>query len=187
MGNAYFFDMGSADYVRPAGLGPIIGNYLTEPLLFGVTGATDAEISIVGAQGGVSDTTGAIYQVTSLATWDFGTATFNEAPFFRAVAEVVGIDYGDVTVNIYNFEVEGSFSPDGSSIGGAIANGLAYTRFLGSIIGLGDGWYEVCDFVANAGLECEMCPDGEETCLTLEAHFDDAPVVDGLTLEIVAP
>ncbi len=186
IGNTYFFDMSGADYVRPEGLGPLIGNYLTEPLLFGVTNADTSTISIVGAQGGVSDTTGNIYQVSGLATWDFGSADFTAAPFFKATAEQVGIDYADVTINIYNFEVEGTFAPDGSSIGGGIANGLADTRYLGEIIGFGTGWYEVCDFVASAGLDCETCPDGEETCLTLEAHFDDADLVDGLTIEEVA-
>lgn len=183
VGNTYLFDMGGAEYVKPAGLGPLIGNYLTEPMLFGVSAATESEISIVGAQGGVNDTSGEIYQVTDLPTWDFGTADFSDSPFFRATADEVGIDYEDVTVNIYSFEIEGTFAADGSSIGGGIGKGLADTRYLGEIIGLGTGWYEVCDFVASAGLECEECPDGEITCMTLEAHFDDADLVEGLTIE----
>ena len=50
VGNTYNFDMAGADYTKPAGLGPIIQNYLSEPLLLTVAAASDDTLDIFAAQ-----------------------------------------------------------------------------------------------------------------------------------------
>ncbi len=187
VGNTYDFDLGGADYVEPAGLGALIGLYLSEPLLIGVVDAGEDTVSLMGAQGTV-DASSQIHQDTNLATWDFGEADFSEAPFFSATADEIVIDYNGIEVPIHAFHVEGTFAADASSIGGAEANGLADTRNMGPLLDLPDEPDSVCNVAQEwLGITCEACPDGGAYCLTLEALFDPAPLVEGLTLEEVVP
>jgi len=187
VGNTYSVDMGAATYIEPAGLGPLIGNYLNTPLLFGVTDASGDEISMMAAQGEIDDVEGTFNQVMDFPTFEIPDISFAEAPYFSALTAAVGIQYEDTTITIHNFWIQGAFSQDGGKIGGGEGGGLVDTRNLGDVFGFGSDENAVCDFVATAGLDCEPCPnDDVEVCLTLTATFEDAMLVEGLTLEEIS-
>jgi len=185
VGSTYLFDLGTAEYRQPEGLGMIIGLFLSAPLLVGITQADASEISLLGAQGWVDDVSGEYYQSGGLASWDFGVADFDESPWFWTQADRITIDYDGYDIPIYNFEIQGTFEPDGSSVGGASALGLADTRTMGPLLELDDEPNAVCDYGAGFGLVCEPCPDEEEYCLTIEAWFDSCELIEGLTLEVI--
>ena len=182
VGRVYNFDLAGADYVKPEGLGTLLGLYLTEPLLFQVTDVTPGGISLMGAQGMVDGTSGEIIQNRTFSTWDFGQASFSEAPFFGATTAGIAIDYAGSVIPMHNFHVEGTFSADGETIGGAMASGFGDTRDMGPLLQLGGDPDAVCDFAAGLGLECVDCPDGNPWCLEIEARFDDADWLEGLDL-----
>lgn len=187
VGNTYVFDMSKADIVQPEGLGYLLASYLTEPLLIGVDHLdTDTNlIGLIGAQGyKKSDGT---YKQASTEVWIFPDADFASAPYFEAATPSITIDYGDASIPIENFALEGTFSPDGQSIGGGHASGLGDTRDMGPLLGLGDNPTAVCSLIDSLGLTvgCEACSDGEELCLFLEVNFDEAEIASGVT--IVAP
>jgi hypothetical protein len=184
-GNAYLFDLGAAEYVQPEGIGMIIGLFLSAPLIVGVTEADASEITLLGSQGWIDDVTGDIFQSSGLATWEFGTADFSEQPWFWTQSDMINIDYDGYDIPVYDFAIQGTFEPDGSSIGGASALGLADTRSMGPLLDLGDDPSAVCDYGAGFGLVCDPCPDDEPYCLTLEALFEACDLIEGLTLEVI--
>lgn len=185
VGLTYDYDLAGATYTKPEGLGTVVGTMLSAPLLVGITAADNSSLTLMGAQGKISDTTGEISQDTNLATWDLGTADFTESPFFSTDADEIDIDYDGSVIPIYNFHVEGTFSSDASVIGGGEADGLADTRNMAPIFNSSDP-NVVCNYATSFGLSCTECPDGETYCMEIQAYFEPAPVVDGLTLEPVS-
>jgi hypothetical protein len=182
VGRVYNFDLAGADYAKPEGLGTLLGLYLTEPLLFQITDVTTGGITLMGAQGMVDGTSGEIVQNRTFSTWDFGQASFSDAPFFGATTAGIAIDYADSVIPMHNFHVEGTFAADGSMIGGGVASGHGDTRDMGPLLQLGGDPNAVCDFASGLGLDCVDCPDGNPWCLEIEAHFDDAEWLEDLDL-----
>jgi hypothetical protein len=63
--------------------------------------------------------------------------------------------------------------------------GLVDTRNLGPLLEIGDSGDDevVCEYLSVFGVDCIDCGDGDELCLYVEAHFGDADLVPGLTLD----
>jgi len=184
IGSAYYIDMSQATYTEPAGVGALLALYLSEPLLLGITDATTSTLDVIASQGYIHPTSGAVLQDTDFATWDFGQADFTSSPFFAASGETI-FEYSDVEIPVYNFFIEGTFSADGSTIGGASFRGLGDTRNMGPLLQLGNDPGVTCLLLKKYGLSCEECPDGESYCLTLAGDFEDAERLDDVTLEVI--
>ena len=92
---------------------------------------------------------------------------------------------GTTSVNIpmYQMHLEGTFSPDGADMGGAWIGGLVDTRNLGPLLDIGVGDDVVCEYLTVFGVTCEDCGEGDDFCLYIEAHFDDASVVEGMVID----
>ncbi len=185
IGNAYYIDMSQATYTKPAGVGAIMALYLSEPLLLGVVDATETTLDIIAAQGYIHDTSGEVLQDTDYATWDFGQADFTDSPFFAASGETL-FEYNGVEIPVYSFAIEGTFSADATSIGGASFQGLGDTRNMGPLLQLGNDPGVTCELLGKYGLSCEECPDGEVLCLSIAGDFEDAELLPDVTLEIIA-
>jgi hypothetical protein len=184
VGRTYHLDLPGAKFVEPPGVGALLGLFLEQPILVGVTAADASSIDTLGAAG-VDDGNGGVEQDLDQSTWDFPAADFGDAPYFATDPSDIVIVYSydiDYEIPIYGFEFEGTFSADGSSIGGGKAGGLGDTRNLGPALGLDDDPLALCGYLAGFGLECEACPDEVAACLTIEAWFDPAPALDGVTL-----
>lgn len=185
IGRTYHLDFAEATYTQPPGLGPIIGNYLSDPILVYVTDASDADISFLGAQGKTDTVTGDISQDMSLPTWDLGTASFAEAPYFESTPSKISVLYDTTLIPLWDFSMSGTFEPDGSSAGGGVAQGMADTRNMGPLLDLGDDPQAVCEYVSGFGIDCEACPDGPFYCLTIVAELPPSPHLEGVVLEAV--
>jgi len=183
VGNTYVLDLSQATILQPDTLGPLLASYLTEPILIGVDHADDTTIGLVGAQGYKrSDGT---YKQVGTDVWIFPDADFSENPYFSASTDYIAIDYGGTTIPIEQFELSGTFAPDGSAIGGGHAQGWGDTRNMGPLLGLSDDPSAICDYIdlLGLGVSCSPCADGGNYCLFLEAVFDEAPIADGLTID----
>lgn len=181
--HTYVLDLSQADINQPEGLGYLLASYLTEPLLIGVVEADEASIELVGAQGWKkADGT---YRQAGDQVWLFPAADFTSNPFFQASTELITIDYGDSSIPIESFYLEGTFAPDGSAIGGGLASGWGDTREMGPLLELGDDPDAVCGLLTAMGMDvCEPCSDGEPYCLFLEAEFDEAPLAADLIIDL---
>ena len=157
VGNTYNIDLASAEYSQPPGIDVILGNNIDQPLLFGVDVVSDSAIDFIAALG-IFDDFGNITQSTGL--WGFPNADFTAAPYFDANAEYLAIDYNGIAIPIHNFNISGTFSPDGSAIGGAQFSGLGDTQDLGpAFLPNGDA-DTICNILEPLGAECEVCPPG---------------------------
>jgi hypothetical protein len=184
-GRTYTFDLGAGEYPQPEGLGPVLSAFLDAPLLIGVSGTGDGTVHIVGTQGEEAES-GSITPDPSFDVWDFGTATLDGAYFATADTDIE-LGYDCATIPIYDFSLEGTFAADGSSIGGGSAIGLGDSRYMGCLIGKGDDPAALCDYAATFGFSCDVCPDGNPWCLTIEGIFLPAPHLEGVSLELAAP
>lgn len=181
-GRTYHFNLGDADYAQPEGLGAVLSTFLTDPLLIGVGTVDASSIQILGTQGRMNEDTGEITRRSGFDIWDFGVASFAEAPYFESEPTDIAIVYSGVEIPMYDFRLAGTFSADGTSIGFASAEGVGDSRNMGPLVGLGDDPDAVCSLAAGFGFTCEECPDGGRYCVRIEAYFDPSPLVEGLTL-----
>lgn len=188
VGNTYFFDLPGATFVQPVGVGALLATFLDVPILLGVTNATSSEIDVLGAQAERNSSDEWVQDMAQL-TWDFPAGPFDESPYFSADAAEVVITYsfgGDVyEIPVYNFHIEGTFTADGSMIGGGIALGKGDTSNMGPMLGLEDKPEALCGYLGDLGLECEDCGDGSMTCITLEAWFPEAPLMPDTDLVVI--
>lgn len=180
-GNTYVLDLANADWVQPAGLGPVLALYFDTPILLGVENATASTVEFIGAPGAAA-AGGGLMQDREASTWDFGDASFLSAPYFEAsVAEVVFAFQG-TSVPVSSFGLAGTFAADGGSLGGVTLGGLADTRQLGALLGDPDNESALCDYAETLGLSCDPCEDGEVFCMVLSVENVTAQQVEGLEL-----
>jgi len=189
LNRTYELDLPGAYFKEPTGVGALLGTYLENPLLASPVAITDTEITMLVAQG-LWDDEGVASQDLGMDVFPFPPSDWVSAPYFSGDTEQIIVTYAtssSVTeIVIHDVHLEGTFAADGSSLGGAWASGLADTRNLGPLLdlpGASDSPSVVCDYLISFGLPCLDCGDGEELCLYMEAYFDDAPVVDGVSLD----
>jgi len=211
IGKVFELDLPNAEFTEPPAVGALLGSYLSSPLLASVQAADEENLTLLVAQG-YWDEDGVAYQDMGTGCYDFPPADFSEAPYFAADTDYINILYQsgaiEASIPMRDMHLEGTFSPDGSAIGGAWIGGLVDTRSLGPLLDIGDSDEPevVCEYVSVFGLSCEDClgeidcnvdedgePWDEETnpipdsadcyCLYVEAHFDDAPLLEGMTID----
>ena len=188
IGKVFELDLPNAEFTEPPAVGALLGSYLSSPLLASVQAADEENLTLLVAQG-YWDEDGVAHQDMGTGCYDFPPADFSASPFFAADTDYINILYqsGSVEANIpmRNMHLEGTFSPDGGAIGGAWIGGLVDTSSLGPLLDIGDSDEPevICEYVSVFGLSCEDCGDGSELCLYVEAHFDDAPLLEGMTID----
>jgi len=179
----YVFRLSDADITEPAFLDVVASQYLSVPLLFGVT-ASDAEtIDMLGALGYHEDD-GTYTQIMGQATWDFPAADFTAAPYFSASADEIVITYGTIDIPVEGFTLAGTFTADGTQIQKGTATGLADSRNMGDLVNQPDDPNAICSVAAAAGVDCIPCGDGQPYFLYVQAEKITAYWEQGL---VIAP
>lgn len=181
LGSTFNFSLGDAEYTKPEGLGALLSSFLNAPLLIGIDATDGDNIHILGTQGREGDTE--VEPDPAYDIWNFGNADVDGA-YFKSEAANIEIGYDCATIPIYDFQLEGTFAADGTSIGGGSATGLGDSRNMGCLIGAGSDPAAICNYAAGFGFSCDTCPDGNPWCLTIEAWFLPAPVVEGVSLSL---
>lgn len=173
VGRTYAVALGDARFVKPEGVGSLLGGLLTQDILVGVTAANDTEINMMGAL----SQEGSLDQDRCEPSIEFPVAAdFSEAPFFAIEAEELALTIADFNVGIKDFTLSGTFAADGSYMGGAVLAGLLDARDLvealigGGILEEGSDATSVCDLISAFNVNCEACSDGEAYCLSI--HVD---------------
>ena len=185
-GRTYAVALGEARFVKPEGVGSLLGGLLTQDILIGVTAADEAEISMMGAL----SLEGSLDQDRCEPSIEFPVAAdFTEAPFFSINADELALSVSDFNVGIKDFTLSGTFAADGSYMGGAVLAGPLDARDLvealigGGILEEGSDATAVCDLISAFSVNCEACSDGEEYCLSI--HVDQI-MADETGSELVA-
>ncbi|MCB9663087.1 MAG: hypothetical protein H6732_03170 [Alphaproteobacteria bacterium] len=180
-GRTWQLDLARATWLQPGGFGPTLGGFLeSAPILVGVRLATDDVVRWIGTNG--TGGTGGITQSIKYPTWAFPTVPFGEAPYFEVETAGIELAVGDSLLPISELRFTGTFSADGTRIGGATLSGSGDTRFAGGAAGNAADPGAFCQLAEGLGVQCEPCADGKPYCMTVEVVDLSAPEVPGLTL-----
>ncbi len=164
--NTYAIDLASARFVEPAGVGDLIGEFVTMNVLVGVTAYTE---------GGTIDMLGALSEDNSTVqdyctpTFPFPQADFSEAPYFSVGPADITLAVAGYEIPMQDLEISGTFADDGSYFGGAVLGGMIDARDIVEMIDEVDSWEDACNLTASFGAPCVACDDGIEACLVLLA------------------
>ncbi|MBN2800957.1 MAG: hypothetical protein JXX28_17600 [Deltaproteobacteria bacterium] len=184
VGRSWLILLDEAEWVEPAGFGALMSLYFTVPVLLGADWADASVVDLIGAQG-YADDLGVIHQFPGKPTWDYPMASFTDAPWFFAEAEVATLSFDAVEVPVYAFSLEATFSADGRTVGGAVLRGSADTQDMGVLIGRGGQDDAICAMAASMGVSCVDCPDGSPYCLDLYVTGIEGVELEGTTLVTV--
>ncbi|MFH1464324.1 MAG: Ig-like domain-containing protein [Pseudomonadota bacterium] len=177
----YVIDLATARFVEPAGVGELIGEFVTMNVLVGVTEVSGSEITMMGAL----SVEGGTEQDFCTPTFDFPAADFSETPYFVVSADEITLSVAGYDIPLKDLEVSGTFASDGTYFGGAVLGGTVDARDIVEMIDEVDTWEDACALTASFGAPCVACDDSVEACLTLLADQIVAEQNPGQVLEVV--
>jgi len=181
---SYLLNLADGRFVEPAGVGSLIGTFLTDVYVIVGVNSEDTVASTLAMSGALGVDNGAgVEQDMCTPTIDFPIdADYSENPYFSVEGENVPIAVEGFEIEIGSMEITGAFSPDATYIDGASLAGKIDTRPLGELFDLGTDENAVCDFLATLQLACEDCGNGEVFCLSMVVDSMDADELPGVTL-----
>ncbi len=181
----YVYNMAEADWIEPANFGAVIALYFTTPVLVGVQWSNDQNLDLIGTMG-FQGPSGDFRQSMGVETWDLPASDFGDKPYFEASGDKVTVAAGGIALDIYDFEISGTFAPDANTIGGTRISGLADTRNMGELIGKKGDPAAMCDLAQTWAIACQPCPDTLGYCMRLTAIDAIGELVPGVTIQQVA-
>ncbi|MDP2309051.1 MAG: Ig-like domain-containing protein [Pseudomonadota bacterium] len=185
LGRTYALNLGEARIVEPAGVGSILGTYLTQDILVGVQTVDATEIQMIGAIGVEGSSPPEQDYCTS--SIPFPVANFSAQPYFQIGPQTTTLAVAGLEIVIGDLEITGTFASDGSYFTGGTLGGTIDTRPLVPLLDEEGEPGSICDLAASFGAVCGACPeDGEPYCLTLVADQIEALQVEGESLVVVA-
>lgn len=182
-GNTYSLDLASGTWVKPAGVGDLIGGLIGDvEVLFGVI-SVDAKGGTIPMIGALGDGNG--NQDVCVPTLDFPVAPTWENPYWEVVTPTLDITVDSFTISVSDVTLGGAFTADGSAIEGGVLKGSIDTRPLVDAVAKGGSDGAVCGLVTSlaSGVECVPCGDGQPYCLEVWVSDIDANLVPGTTIE----
>ncbi len=167
-GNTYAVDISSGTFVKPAGVGALLGDAFSNNILIGILDDSGDALEVRGAISieGVYD-----QDMCSETLDDFPAADFSDSPYFEIPEGDLTLTLMGFTATIYDLSVSGMFAADGSYFGGGELRGNLDARDLVNIIAdliEVESADDICGLVAGFGVPCEPCTDGEVYCVGVE-------------------
>lgn len=181
-GNTYAVNISSGTFVKPAGVGALIGDAFSNNILLGIVDDSNDELLVRGAISLEGEYT---QDVCTETLEDFPAADFSGAPYFEIPEGDMTLSIMGFTATIYDLNVTGMFAADGSYFGGGELRGNLDARDLVDVIAdliEVESADDICGLVAGFGVACEPCSDGESYCLAVEV-VDLVAEETGTTLE----
>lgn len=185
----FVVDLSAANFVEPAGVGSLIGQFLSQNILLGVVSADDSDLVMRGAISLESSTD----QDFCNPSIEFPEAAdFSESPYFQIGPEDTTLSAAGFDINIRQLRISGDIAPDYSYFGGGILEGEIDARDLVVILAAegiisDDDPSAVCELIAPFGVVCGPCvSDGAEYCLNIYVNQIVAMEDAGNVLEQVA-
>ena len=167
-GKTYVVDLAGGRFVKPAGVGDLIGGLLENSILIGVISA-DTELEIRGA---ISKDTSTEQDTCTVTLDEFPNADFSESPYFVIPEGDVTLSVAGFTIQINSMSISGTFSADATYFGGGTVSGEIDARDLGPLL---EGQVDdtspeyLCSLLAGFGVSCIPCAsDSEPYCATLK-------------------
>jgi hypothetical protein len=168
MGRDYLFDLGSAQFVEPEGVGLLLAQYMADVFLSPIhIQAIDEQAGVLEAFVAHLGESGQDMCLPTTSLTDDHSGRWDN-PFLALGPTDYPIRLGDGVESPGTIECDGWFAPDGSSFVGATVSGSFDMRALHELVDPGAEEGAACDLFATQGIECETCPsDGEPYCLSI--------------------
>lgn len=184
-GKTYAIDLTQANFEDPPGIGGILGDQLTTPILLGVVAVTGVSLETIGAIG-VAEADPAEQEFCA-ETLDFPDADYSGAPGFQIGPADLALNVAGYDITIDDLLVSGIFADDGSEFHDGVFEGYIDTRPLVPLYDPTADEDAICVLVGYLGASCVACSsDGGEFCLHMLANEITAYEVEDLTLAPVA-
>ena len=185
-GSTYSVDLGTATWVKPAGLELFIGDALDVQLLVGVEEASDV-LDFVGA----IPMSGTLEQDPCVPTLDFEPIDFSTSPYFEVGPVDLPFSFMDISVTLWGMNLSGTFHPDGTGMSKLQLAASIDVRDIGPALGdvglpidLSDP-DTACDTLTLLGVSCESCPsDDTEYCIGLDLRDIEAEIIDSVVTPV---
>lgn len=180
-GMTYTLLIGDMRVLEPQGIGAVLASYLTEGMLIGVVSVDrDTVSTLFGTELGSGG------QDTCFATADPGAADFAEAPYLSIGPTDLTVGGSTFPMSLEDGIFEGTFSSDGTYLGGVSIHGMWDTRPLAAVLDETGDPGALCDLAVSFGASCEDCADGEPYCLPFAADQGTAGGAAEAIIEVPA-
>jgi hypothetical protein len=177
---SFLMDLASATFIEPAGIGGVIGSFLSDPIA--MTAAYDgSSLSMIGALVSAEEDP----PVQDLCNQTLGLeATIWEDPYFQVGPADLSFEVEGIAVNVAGLEITGTFREDYSAFGGATFRGGLDTRALDTLVDETGTEGAACDMIGAFGISCQPCPDGSgDFCIDLHAVDIEGVYNGSLTIQ----
>lgn len=176
---AYVLDLDAARFIEPTGVAELLlGQLEVTPTLEVVASGPGRLDVLMGWSDGGQD---ACQPTVGPAP----AASFEEPSFVLDLGKVA-LHGASGVVDVDAVRLEGTFAPDGTTLGGGVLSGRFDARqnvdWAGGALGVADE-DALCDALAGFGVACEECPDGAAYCVDL--HADHVTATQDETLALV--
>jgi hypothetical protein len=186
-GATYSLDLASGTWIKPAGVGDLIGSLIGDvEVLFGVI-SVDAKGGTIPMIGALGDGNG--NQDICVPTLDFPVAPTWTNPYWEVQTPSLDITVDTFTISVTDVTLGGAFTPDASSIQGGVLKGSIDTRPLVDELAPGGTEGGVCLLISSIaqGVECVPCGDGQPYCLEVWVGDITANKVTGSIVQLDEP
>lgn len=180
IGNTYSLDLATATWHEPSGLGAILGTIFQDPLLFGVTDASEEDLWVAIATTEQGSGSSGVLTVDTVT--EIGQTSFADAPLLVTNPTDLTLTYSGVDIPVEGLGLSVFFAEDGSELVSARATALGDTRNVGAALGLGSGPDSLCTTLSGLGVTCVDCSDGQPLCIEMDLTVDSAPLESGVSL-----
>lgn len=181
-GRTYDMSLDGARILQPDGVQDLVEGFVSADVLVGVMATSPALSFLGGIAAADSDP---LTQDACVRTVPFPDGDLSASPTFKIGPGDSSFAVGDADLTIYDLELSGTFTADGTGVDGIKLSGLADTRNVGAAFSDSATEETACNLADAAGVECEPCPDGENYCITIEIDRLTATEIPGLTMEEV--
>ena len=182
VGNLYSIDMFDARFLAGKEVAEAAATLFDRRLLASVT-AVDGDW--LHLRIGKASETESNSQDFCARTVELPAANFTNTPWFHLNANEVDFNAYASELSLLQFQLSGTFSTDGSTLGGISMQTFIDARDVADLV-TGQTADSLCEIVGNLYIACEPCPtDGHSYCFALTFDSLAATLTDG-ELESVA-
>ena len=175
VGRTYVVDLVGGRFLQGGNLAGVISAVFNRGLLLHILVEDDDTLTV---RAGISTPTGeAVAQDTCFRTTDV-EVDFSTSPFFAIRVDRFAFEAFETELDLLGLEVDGTFAPDGGSVGGVAYSLAVSAEDVAGVLGLEGGAEEACGFAETLEESCGPCPgDSTVDCLIITTDGIDAPEV----------
>ena len=167
LGASYVIDLTSGEFLESDLVGTVLTGFFGRNVLVQVVEQEGDSIVFRAAISQTGDR-GGLEQDLCRRTQDIELDA-SELPYIQLDLEQLSFGAYEDSLTFYRFALNGTVSPDGSTIGGMQWSVTVSANDMVHILEV-DSVDTVCETAAQLGAQCVPCPEGTDQCITVSGH-----------------